>query len=62
MKVILKKKLQHIEIGGAGEGNRTLVISLEGYKQSVARQMELILLGSEKRYQTELLLTLANMT
>jgi len=34
---------------GAGEGNRTLVISLEGYQQTVARQMVLTLPDNEKR-------------
>ena len=45
---------------GAGEGNRTLVFSLEGYGEYQLVQRELILLECQKLSQTTRLLTLAN--
>jgi hypothetical protein len=40
---------QVLENIGAGEGNRTLVISLEGSRKSLAKQWELRLFARQKR-------------
>ena len=39
--------MQVFEKVGAGEGNRTLVISLEGFQKNVTDQHELILFATE---------------